>query len=260
MVEIVRVDHAFCVSDLHIVHSNDEVARRFREFLRTRVAARPDSTLVIVGDLLHFWFGRRNFVPEEFRELIDDLEELPRVIWVEGNHDLRLERALGPGSRIRVVRGSMVLEHAGGQLHVEHGHRVDRSNRGELLLDRILQTPLADLGSALLTRRGTQSLGLWAAQASAGGEGSYDGRDPHWLRAALELASSERRRGMDLTVLGHGHYLGWWSEGLVCLGDWLHWNSYLELEPSGSRVIRRFEPQLSGDPPVAGSPLGEIPR
>jgi len=259
MAETLSVGHAFCVSDVHVVHAEDDVALFFRRFLRERVAGKPDATLIIVGDLLHFWFGRKNVVPSEFRPLIEQLEELPNVVWLEGNHDLRLRRALGTQSRIRVAEDALQVEHAGQLLHLEHGHRVDRADRGQVLLDRVLQTPLADLGSLLLTGRGTQRLGLWAASRSAG-DGAYDGREPRWLSAALNHTRALSRRGNDLTVLGHGHYLGWWPEGLICLGDWLHWCSYLELGPDGSRVLRRFDSQLSADPPLAESPLGEIPR
>jgi len=259
MGETVSVGHAFCVSDVHIIHAEDDVALRFRRFLRERVAREPSACLIIVGDLLHFWFGRKGVVPEAFAPLIEELEALPRVIWVEGNHDLRIERALGPASRIQVVRDVLEVDHVGGRLHLEHGHRVDRGDRGQILLDRLLQTPLADLASGLLTGPGTQKLGLWAATRSSG-QGSYDGRDPRWLGAARDHARSYAERGAELTVLGHGHYLGWWPEGLICLGDWLHWCSYLELKPDGSRVLCRFEPQLLADPPLAESPLEEIPR
>jgi UDP-2,3-diacylglucosamine pyrophosphatase LpxH len=259
MADSLSVGHAFCVSDVHIVHAGDDVALRFRRFLRERVAPASDACLIIVGDLLHFWFGRRGVIPEEFRPLIDALEALPNVVWVEGNHDLRLARALGPQSRIRVVRDGLRVQHAGAHLHLEHGHRVDRSDHGQIALDRVLQTPLADFVSGLITGRGTQKLGLWAATRSSG-KGSYDGRDPRWLSAALNHARAGARRGVDLTVLGHGHYLGWWPEGLICLGDWLHWCSYLELRPDGTRSLRRFEPQLLADPPLAESPLEEIPR
>jgi hypothetical protein len=223
MAEAASVGHAFCVSDVHIVHAGDDVALRFRRFLAERVASQPGSCLIIVGDLLHFWFGRTGVVPKAFAPLIEELEALPRVIWLEGNHDLRLERALGPTSRIRVVRDAL------------------------------------DVASGLITGPGTQKLGLWAATRSSG-EGSYDGRDPRWLGAAREHAKGCAERGADLTVLGHGHYLGWWPEGLICLGDWLHWCSYLELRPDGSRALRRFTPQLLADPPLAESPLEEIPR
>ena len=259
MVERLSVGHAFCVSDVHIVRADDEVARRFRRFVRDRVATQPDATLIIVGDLLHFWFGRTGVVPKQFAPLINELESLPNVLWIEGNHDLRLARALGQASRIQVLTGGLELDHLGCRLHLEHGHRVDRSDRGQILLDRLLQTRLADLASTLITGAGTQRLGLWAATRSSGG-GSYDGRDPRWLAAAREHATRCTERGVNLTVLGHGHYLGWWPEGLICLGDWLHWCSYLELKPDGSRTLRRFDPQLLADPPLAESPLEEIPR
>jgi UDP-2,3-diacylglucosamine pyrophosphatase LpxH len=251
MVECLSVGHAFCVSDVHIVHADDEGAHRFRRFLRERVAATPEATLIIVGDLLHFWFGRNGVVPKQFAPLINELEDLPNVLWIEGNHDLRLARALGSGSRIRVLSGTLEVDHLGCRLHLEHGHRVDRSDRGQILLDRLLQTPLADLASKLITGPGTQKLGLWAATRSSG-VGSYDGRDPRWLNAAREHATRCAERGTDITVLGHGHYLGWWPEG--------HWCSYLELKPDGSRALRRFDPQLLEDPSLAESPLEEIPR
>ncbi|MEE2827901.1 MAG: metallophosphoesterase [Myxococcota bacterium] len=259
MAEEFEVERAFCVSDLHIRHSADPIALRFRRFLKLRVKPDPRATLVIAGDCAHFWFGRRGQVPACFRPLVEELETLPSVLWVEGNHDLRLRRALGPRSSIRVVDGSLVLLHGGRRLHVEHGHRVDPADWSQRILDRFLHTPVADLASGILRERGTQAIGLWAAGASAGLDG-YDGRDARWLEAALARAERLGKEGIDLAVMGHGHYLGWWDQGLVCLGDWLHFDSYFELDRSGAWAIRRFQAQESCDPPVTESPLGEIPR
>ena len=54
--------------------------------------------------------------------------------------------------------------------------------------------------------------------------------------------------------MGHGHFVGWFDEGLVCLGDWLRFFTYLELDGVGGAELRRFDPdQESLDEVLPGS-------
>ena len=94
--------------------------------------------------------------------------------------------------------------------------------------------------------------------ASASSPATNRSRRPTWLRAARQHALARRAEGIDLSVLGHGHWLGWWPEGLVCLGDWLHWRSYLEIAERPR--LRRFVEGAETDPVLAEGPVGALPR
>ena len=110
------------------------------------------------------------------------------------------------------------------------------------------------LGSARVQR-----LGGRIAEGNRSRKGGLAGRNRRWLEAAHTDAASRRQAGTDLSVRGHGHFLGWWPNGLVCLGDWLHFHSYLELRPQEPRVaLRRFTPDEDEDEVLSFVPSGEL--
>ncbi len=249
------VRRAFVVSDLHLRKPDDTNYQRFLSFLQARVAPDPDATLVVAGDLFDFWYGVPGVLPPDFQPVLRALEALPDVVWIEGNHDLRVQRGLGGRSRIHVVGERIELCHGSRRVHLEHGDLIRASGR---VTRRALRSRLAELGARVLGPRRTQRLGNGVAARRHGGRG-YEGRSEAWLRVARDFAGERRRAGCSLTVLGHGHWLGSWDEGLVCLGDWLQYFTYLELEPEGDAVLKRFEPQELADPSFE-PPSSRMPR
>jgi len=240
------VQRALIVSDLHIRASDRSNARRFLSFLDRRVAPDPDCTLVIAGDLFDFWYAMPGRVPPVLVEVLDAIQRLPRVIWIEGNHDLRLPRGLGATS-IDLQRTAVDLRWADERVRVEHGDLIRRRGR---LTRAFFYSPLAELGARLLGSDGTFWLGNTVAARKDPEGGGYEGQSDGWLARAKSYAARRRADGFDLTVLGHGHWLGEWPEsGLVCLGDWLRFFSYLELGSDGRRSLRIYDPDASEDPP-----------
>lgn len=253
MAEGVRsVQRALIVSDLHIRSSDRDNARRFLAFLRERVAVDPGCTLVVAGDLFDFWYAFEGLVPEPLAEVVAELQALPDVIWIEGNHDLRLPRGLGPDTSIDLRRESVELRWAGSRVRVEHGDLVRRRGR---LTRGFFYSPLAELGARLLGPERIFGLGNRVAARRDPTGGGYEGQSAEWLKRARRCAARRLDQGFDLSVMGHGHWLGEWpDQGLICLGDWLRFFSYLELAADGTRELRCYEPEASEDP------LPPIPR
>ncbi len=212
--------------------------------------------MVVVGDLFDWLYGQRGVVPEHLRPVVDAMRARRRLLWLEGNHDMHVARALGPSS-IECSDRPVQLTVAGLSLDLRHGDLVDPSQTGYRMLRRFLRSGLmrgvtGALGPALTQRLGERA--TWARHLQDTPLG-VDGRKPKWLEAAR--AQARTLVGVDLAVRGHGHWLGWWDEGLVCLGDWLHYRSYLEVDAEGAR-LRRFEPD-GEDPVLAWGPVGALP-
>ncbi len=245
----------FFVSDLHLRGPDDANQRLFLEFLDRRVKP-SGGALVVAGDLFDFWYGLPERVPEPFREVVDALEALPSVVYFEGNHDVRLARALGRGSRVEVVVGGRRMQTHGLDIHVEHGDHVDEDDVGHMAFKRLMLSKPAAVVARVLGERALQWVGGTAAVVSRGDMDAVLGQDPRWLAAARRFAAGRSQAGADLTVLGHGHWLGWWDEPLVCLGDWLVFRSYLRVDPAGARLHRY---RSDGDDVLsAESPVGAI--
>ena len=246
----------YFVSDLHLRGPEDRNQRLFLEFLDRRVRS-TGAALVVAGDLFDFWYGLPERVPAPFVEVIDALESLPSVVYLEGNHDVRLGRALGPDSRIDVVVGSRRMDVGSLTVHVEHGDHVDSADVGHMAFKRLMLSRPAAVVARALGERALQWVGETAAVVSRGDEDGVLGQNPRWLAAAREFAAERASEGADLTILGHGHWLGWWSDSLVCLGDWLVFHSYLRVDTDGASLCRFV--QAGDDITVATGPVGAIP-
>ncbi len=250
----VVVGRAVVVSDLHLQSAATATAQRFLEFVALRVAPDPACTLIVAGDLVDFWYAMPAGPPAEIAPLVDALDALPgRTIWLEGNHDLRLARGLGGHPGIETRPAGVALRRAGGErIWVEHGDLVRRGGRWTR---RLLTSPLAEAGARVLGSDGTFALGNFVGRKRKP-EGGYAGQSRTWLRLARGFARARRAEGFAWTALGHGHWLGEWPEdGLICLGDWLQFSSYLELAADGSPpALRTFDAQASVDPPSSGRP------
>ena len=246
---------AVFVSDLHLRGPEDPNQQLFLEFLERRIRPRPSVRLVVAGDLFDFWYGLPDRVPEPFRPVVAALESLPFVTYIEGNHDVRLARALGPESRIAVVPGDLELQAGSRRIHVEHGDHVDRADAGHIAFKRFMLSKPAGLAARVMGERALQWLGETAAVISRGDMEAVLGQDARWLEAARSFGRARASDGYDLTVLGHGHWLGWWPENLICLGDWLVFHSYLEVGEDGAS-LRRY--RSGGDAEVAQGPIGSV--
>ena len=244
---------AVFVSDLHIRRADDDPALHFRSFLRD---LDEDVDVVVLGDLFDWFYGLPGAVPRHLAPVVDALRARGRVLWIEGNHDMRVARALGPGS-IEVVDRPIRLSVAGLRFDLRHGDLVEPNQPGYRLLRGFLRSPAMGGVTRLLGPRLTQRIGEAATvlRYKTHYPRGFDGRKADWLTAARAHARS--LQGVDLALLGHGHWLGWWDDGLVCLGDWLHYRSYLEVDGDGAR-LRRYE---SGgpDPVLAEGPVGALP-
>jgi len=255
-----QVGRTFIVSDLHLRGPSDPNQKRFLDFIEARVAPCPDTTLVIAGDLVDFWFAVEAEVPEQYRQIVDRLAALPRVYWLEGNHDIGLTRALG-GRRggLRFVDGSLELSCGDWVLSVSHGDGVDPGDLSYRVLRAILRSPLARSLAQVLGAEHTLRVGQKITRRASSGPAANREPSRQWLGAARSKAvGSPVADSPALLVLGHGHHLGWWPEGLICLGDWLQFHSYLEVDPaSAGPLLRQFHADALEDPVLADRPLGD---
>lgn len=241
----VEAERFVVVADAHLRSPSDDRSASFADFLALRVARADGCVLVIAGDLFDFCRPLPGLVPRACREIVGRLAGLPRVVWVEGNHDFGLAGGLPDATSIDVRPRDVVLLWGGRRVYVQHGDLVEA--RGRLTRSLLCSTP----ASAAVRMLGVER--TWRLGSAVGTRRSWrpgcDRRRPAWLRGARAFAAARRAEGFDLTVLGHGHWLGHRGE-LVCLGDWPRHRSYLDLGACGEVTLRRFERSLPEDPPA----------
>ena len=246
----------YFVSDVHLGPDTFARTERFLRFVEQRVVAQH-ADLVVVGDLFDWWYGLPGEVPRDVRRVADVLSRARSALLIEGNHDVHIGRAFGDASSIAHTADAVDLELGGRTLHVAHGDLVDRSQRGYLAFRALLRGPPGRIAARTLGTRVTRAIGSLAARRSRhvqGGVDGHDGLSDGWLSAARDYAAEREA----LVILGHGHWLGWWSEGLICLGDWFAHDSYLRVDDDGAMGLWGFRPE--GDVLLREGPAGAVPR
>ncbi len=247
------------VSDVHLSPRAPERTARFKSFLRSRVIE-EQAHVVVVGDLFDWWYGYPGALPADVREIVELLEQAKSALWMEGNHDVLIGRSFSGPSPVASTDVPLDMTVGSRALHVAHGDLVDTEDVGYLLFRRLLRGAPGRAAAAVVGRRVTRAVGSLAARRSResqGGADGYDGLSDRWLAAALRYAESRASAGADLTVLGHGHWLGWWPQGLVCLGDWFAHDSYLRVD-EGQTALLGYRPE--GDVVLRSGPDGPVPR
>ena len=247
------------VSDLHLRGPEDPNQQLFSSFLTERVAADPSCVLLIAGDLFDFWYAIDAQVPPHCQELFERLTELPSVHWLEGNHDIGQSRVLPRQGGLSIHARSLSFSCGSHSIHLCHGDRLDRADLGHRVLRTLMDSRAVHRLARGIGAARVQSIGAALSERARSGRGPMDPRDPRWLQAARADAAERQSRGVGLSVRGHGHYLGWWPEGLICLGDWLELHSYLELSANDSTPrLRCYRPGAAQDPVLCSRPRGEV--
>ena len=204
----VNSERVVVVGDAHLGSADPGDEQAFHEFL----AAVPDlgTRLLIVGDLLDFWFEYRSVIPRRpIRTLAKLAAVVERGVTVElfgGNHDrwggAFWDRDLG----IPYHAGGADVTLAGRASYVIHGDGIAEAKLGGRILHSVFRHPSIpaafrilhpDLGFALAARlSGGLAEGNRSPAAIAAAAAAQEG----WARGYLDAHPA-----VQLVVMGHTH-------------------------------------------------------
>lgn len=199
-------------------------------------AVRPIEALYLMGDFFDFWFGKGDRYYPGFDSIIRSLQEMKalgvQIHVFEGNHDFFLDDFFAKRLGLRVYQDDASIDLDGRRIYVAHGDLVDRTNRGYLLLRKILRSRLVYFLQNILPSR----LLWWIALVFS------DTSKAMWAQTGKRLTDKMCRfaleagaEGYEGVILGHSHQPLVWEfsvkeerKVLVTLGDWLAYRSYLD--------------------------------
>ncbi|MBQ9418353.1 MAG: UDP-2,3-diacylglucosamine diphosphatase [Bacteroidales bacterium] len=113
------------VSDAHLGSGADSRERERELCLLLAEKVRPGMAVVLLGDMVDFWFSYRYTVPRGFSRLIGKLSELcdsgVEIHYFTGNHDMWMFSYLTEECGLTLHTDEAVLEAAGKRFLVGHG-------------------------------------------------------------------------------------------------------------------------------------------
>jgi UDP-2,3-diacylglucosamine hydrolase len=193
------------VGDAHFASGDGERRAHFFRFIQNN---KPTlNTLVIMGDFFDFWFGFRDLslLKREYADILQFLKQLRsdgvRVIYLEGNHEFRLEPYMGEKLRIKVYERFAEIDFNGKKVYLAHGDRV-YPTVSHRILTWFLRNWFTYQLISLLGPRIVIAIAKWWSAGSRS-------RNSYELVSQLRLRRFAQRKlyeGFDMVILAHTHF------------------------------------------------------
>ena len=230
--------NTYFISDIHLGASYIKDARaherRIVDFLHS--IAGSCCRLVLLGDILDFWWEYRKVVPRGFVRFFGTLASLAdagvEIIWFKGNHDIWIFDYLPRELGIKLHDGSMVCEIDGKRFFLEHGDGVGELPASFRHLRSLFRNRFAQrLFSTIHPRWAIGFAHRWSSHSrKQGGYVPSAGAKENLIRFAEAYNASRPDEKIDFFIFGHYHILVQekLADGaeLAIIGDWIQTFSY----------------------------------
>lgn len=247
-------DKTYFISDLHLGASYIADPRAHEKHVVSflRHIAADCRRLILLGDILDYWWEYRTVVPRGFTRFFGALAELAdsgvEIIWFKGNHDIWIFDYLPQEIGLTVHDGVMVTEFDGKRFFLEHGDGVGRLPWSFRRLRALFRCRVAQRLYAAIHPRWTIGFAhSWSSHSRKQGGYTPSSRAGDNLVAFAESYNSDPSHpAIDYFIFGHCHImlrqkLPVGGE-IVILGDWISLFSYAVWDGNSIR-IEVFNPQ-----------------
>lgn len=233
-----RRTRTYFISDLHLGASYIKDPRAHErmavDFLRS--IAGDCRRLILLGDILDYWWEYRTVIPRGFTRFFGALAELAdsgtEIIWFKGNHDIWIFDYLPQEIGLTVHDGAMLTEFDGKRFFLEHGDGVGRLPWSFRRLRALFRSPTAQRLYAAIHPRWTIGFAhSWSSHSrKQGGYTPAERAGDNLIDFATGYNASHPDQKVDYFIFGHCHILleQKLSTGgeIVILGDWISRFSY----------------------------------
>ncbi|MCI9172975.1 UDP-2,3-diacylglucosamine diphosphatase [uncultured Duncaniella sp.] len=231
-------DLTYFMSDLHLgagyIADHREHELKVVNFLRS-IEPRA-RRLILLGDILDYWWEYRDVVPRGYTRFFGELARLAdngvEIIWFKGNHDVWIFDYLPSEIGMTVHDGIMVTEMDGARFLMEHGDGVGRLPWTFRRLRSLFRCRVAQRMFAAIHPRWTVGFAhAWSSHSrKKGGYVSREGVGESLVEYASAYNENHPEAKVDYFIFGHLHVLmdRALADGarVVVLGDWISRFSY----------------------------------
>ena len=230
----------YFISDLHLgakyipdPAAHERRAARFVESLIGRA-----SELIMLGDVLDYWYEYRNVAPRGYLRFFGALARLAdsgvKITWFIGNHDIWLFDYLRNEIGLEVVDGVLVREILGKRFLLTHGDGVGKLKPSFRFIRAMFRNRLCQILYSAIHPRWTIAFAhRWSASSrdfQGYAEKQFDPADEPFVDYCLDYLRKTGSR-IDYFVFGHRHTLVDYplpgtDSHMVILGDWITHFSY----------------------------------
>lgn len=243
-------DHIYIASDMHFGSPNAEVSReRERRFCRWLDYIKPKTKeLWLLGDLFDFWFEYKEAVPRghirflgKLAELADDGVDIHIFV---GNHDLWYSDYLSEELGATIYRKPQIREWHGRTFYLAHGDGLGPGDHGYKFIKAVFTFPLNKwLFGWLHPNIGVRLANFFSHKSLAANPKVATPLIPEkeFLYQHVRDVIPQHPE-LEYFIFGHRHHFHQAEiepgKTLIYLGDWMQFDSYLEISGEGVELKR----------------------
>ena len=198
-----RSERCVLASDLHL----DGTARRETGLRRLLAASQArGADLLLLGDVFHYWFGRRHLGTGMYRRELALLRAATRsgqrVVLVPGNRDFLLDDSFAAATGVVVTGDALVVEMAGERVLCSHGDLLSTRDVRYQRMRRLLRLRMVTFLAHRLPARVVSWL---AGRLRRYSECTVREKPAAVLEPDEGLVRQLLGRGFDAVICGHFH-------------------------------------------------------
>lgn len=237
----------YFISDLHLGALYLDTRKSEQRIIRWLDTIKHDAArLILVGDIIDFWYEYRQVVPRGYVRFFSKLAELSdmgvEIHWFTGNHDMWISDYLPTELGITLHRTHEIMQIDGHSFFIAHGDNV--GERGTILriIQWLFRNRLAQWCYSWIHPDLTLKLALLWSSLSREKNGSEDcerfrGEEKEPLVKFAKQYAKEH--DVEYLIFGHRHILLDLmisrKNRMVILGDWISIFSYATFD--GEKLI-----------------------
>lgn len=229
----------YFISDLHLgasyLSTPLDYERRIVKFLNS--IANDADELIMLGDILDYWYEYRTVVPRGYTRFFGALSSLAdsgvKITWFIGNHDIWLFDYLSSEIGLRVVDGFEIRTIHGKRFFLSHGDGIGKLPVMFRFIRATFRNRICQKLYAAIHPRWTIPFAHRWSKSSRNFESSmpeFKGEANEPLIAFCKEYLNSTDSSIDFFVFGHRHILIDFplnaSSRMIILGDWIHHFSY----------------------------------
>jgi UDP-2,3-diacylglucosamine hydrolase len=200
------------ISDVHIKRPHDDADQLLMSFLKHPLVGKSDYILLL-GDIFDLMCGPHQKYLEDYAHIFDQINELvkqgKRVHFIEGNHDVHLEKLFlryWTNGEVLPKQSPVLEEIAGKKYYFSHGdeHDIDNDSYHQYK-SLILSSPLRVVANYLMPYEVLHFIGEKASNLSRKkGRKSFD-EEKVRLKFREGVETVVRGSDLDFVIGGHSH-------------------------------------------------------
>jgi len=219
----------YFVSDVHfqMTDSKREMIRREKMYTLFEKIKSTGGTLIIGGDFFDFWYDYGYYIPPEFIDVFDKLNELNKfgidIHYVAGNHDFWDFGFFKKRFGAHFYKGDFEVKINNYKILVTHGDGILKKDKYYRILKIFLRSKINIFLFKLLPAK----LGCELAKIVSRTTKHYDNNDnqnPEIISELKVWAETRIENNYDTILVGHYHQNGIVNlkdKKLIFMGDWV---------------------------------------